>query len=345
MKCPNCLTENPASARRCDCGYDFKELEATRVAERIEKGVKLYSKNNIIGSAFFGGPLAPGYLISRNFKGLGNEDAARNALLIASGVTILLVGVLPFLIPEQIWDQIPNFLLPFVIWGIAGSVVKKFQEEKIAQHIKEGGQTASWVNALGVCMVSLLVAVGIFFVGAFFAGDLVEDKVVFGQESIKRDVNEDLLGAARYGTREAIQFFLEAGADVNAVDPSGVTALMLAVILGNAETVQALLEAGADEDITIGGGPTAFMLAALVGNTEIVQIFLEAGTDVNHKNNDGMTALMFASEGQTETVRVLLDAGADVNAENNDSGTALMVAEDEGHTEIVELLKKAGAQE
>jgi ankyrin repeat protein len=34
-----------------------------------------------------------------------------------------------------------------------------------------------------------------------------------------------------------------------------------------------------------------------------------------------------------------------VNAKNNDGTTALMFAEEEGHTEIVELLKKAGARE
>jgi len=29
MKCPNCLTENPGSATRCDCGYDFPEEEVS----------------------------------------------------------------------------------------------------------------------------------------------------------------------------------------------------------------------------------------------------------------------------------------------------------------------------
>lgn len=81
MKCPNCRTENPASVTRCVCGYDLKELEATRVAERIEKGVKLYSKNNIAGSTFFGGSLAGGYVISKNFRSLGKEDAARKPCL------------------------------------------------------------------------------------------------------------------------------------------------------------------------------------------------------------------------------------------------------------------------
>jgi len=34
-----------------------------------------------------------------------------------------------------------------------------------------------------------------------------------------------------------------------------------------------------------------------------------------------------------------------VSAKDNDGSTALMIAEEAGHTEIVELLKKAGAKE
>ncbi len=50
-------------------------------------------------------------------------------------------------------------------------------------------------------------------------------------------------------------------------------------------------------------------------------------------------------EGQTETVRVLLDAAADVSAKTEIGITALTIATQAGHTEIIELLKKAGAKE
>jgi len=44
-------------------------------------------------------------------------------------------------------------------------------------------------------------------------------------------------------------------------------------------------------------------------------------------------------------VLVLLDAGADVNEKTDNGRSALLIAEEEGHTEIVELLKAAGAKE
>jgi ankyrin repeat protein len=44
-------------------------------------------------------------------------------------------------------------------------------------------------------------------------------------------------------------------------------------------------------------------------------------------------------------VRILLEAGADVVATNENGNRALTWAREEGHTEIVDLLMKAGAEE
>ncbi len=52
-----------------------------------------------------------------------------------------------------------------------------------------------------------------------------------------------------------------------------------------------------------------------------------------------------AARGDTATVQALLDAGADVNAKDNEGWTALHEAEIGGHTEVVEILKNAGATE
>ena len=100
MKCPDCGLIVPQAAYDCECGHDFKP-GVPRAANTgasvgpaasfpLSQGVKLYSSINIVGSTFFGGPLAAGYLLSKNFKNLGDGDAARTSLLIAIGVTILL---------------------------------------------------------------------------------------------------------------------------------------------------------------------------------------------------------------------------------------------------------------
>lgn len=45
--------------------------------------------------------------------------------------------------------------------------------------------------------------------------------------------------------------------------------------------------------------------------------------------------------GDLQAVKDAIEKGADVNAKSDDGGTALQYAKEEGHTEIVDLLKEA----
>ena len=49
--------------------------------------------------------------------------------------------------------------------------------------------------------------------------------------------------------------------------------------------------------------------------------------------------------GRSEVAQILLGKGADVNAKRSDGFTALMISSFGGDSEIVQLLKKAGAKE
>jgi len=161
--------------------------------------------------------------------------------------------------------------------------------------------------------------------------------------ALTQDVNSQLIEAGKKGETRDIEGLLAAGAEVDAKDEKGVTALMHASAEGHTQSVEALLDAGAEVDAQADDGLTALMVVAR-GKTEIARALLDAGADVNAKAQQGVTPLMVAvATGNTEIVRALLDAGADVDAKADSGVTALMLTERNGYIEIAELLKSAGA--
>ena len=156
--------------------------------------------------------------------------------------------------------------------------------------------------------------------------------------------NNKLIQSSKFGNKETVEKLLKEGADVNAKNSEGYTALILASSNGHKEIVEMLLEKGADVNAKDKYVYTALELASRNGHTEIVSMLLEKGADVNAKTNEGITALIRASEkGHTETVARLLEKGADVNAKDSDGWTALMWASRNGHTETVTILLEEGA--
>lgn len=75
---------------------------------------------------------------------------------------------------------------------------------------------------------------------------------------------------------------------------------------------QILLDAGADVNAKNADGWTAIILASREGHTDVVRTLITAKADVNAKERGlGQTALMFASEnGHTEIVKLLKQVGA-----------------------------------
>ncbi|MEW6493027.1 MAG: ankyrin repeat domain-containing protein, partial [Cyanobacteriota bacterium] len=84
--------------------------------------------------------------------------------------------------------------------------------------------------------------------------------------------NQILLEAIENQDLEGVKAALANGADANADNPAGITALMFAAMNGNLDIFNALLEAGADVNLDSGEGETALMYAAVGGHLEIAQI-------------------------------------------------------------------------
>jgi ankyrin repeat protein len=160
-------------------------------------------------------------------------------------------------------------------------------------------------------------------------------------------MQEQAFAGAYNGQWLPIQQAIEKGLSVNALDPSGHTALMLASYNGHTGIVEKLLEAGADVNLTNPTGTTPLMLASSGPFPETVQVLLKAGAKVNViDSGEHFTALMWAAaEGQTEVVKILLDNGADLTLTDIDGDTAESFAFKAGHQAIVGLLKAPDPEE
>lgn len=154
----------------------------------------------------------------------------------------------------------------------------------------------------------------------------------------------DLVSAAEAGDAAAVRAELGNGANVNASDSEGTTALHWAAYLGNLDMAQALVAAGADASAQNAYRVQPISLACGSGNGELVKLLLDSGADANAVRDGGETALMTAARtGNLEAVEALLARGADPTATERNEQTALMWASAEGHERVVKALIAGGA--
>lgn len=163
-------------------------------------------------------------------------------------------------------------------------------------------------------------------------------------------LNEQLILLAESGNTEQVLQLLQKGADINATDQKGSTAIMAATYHNQIETVKALVQEGADINIQDDRLDNVVLYAGAEGSLEIIRIAIEAGADMTITNRFGGTALIPASErGHVEVVKELLtNSDIDVNHINRLHWTALLEAVilgdgGEKHQEIVQLLVEHGA--
>ncbi len=145
--------------------------------------------------------------------------------------------------------------------------------------------------------------------------------------------------------RAGVRTLLAQGANVNATQPDGTTALHWAARMGDVDTAKLLLKAGAKASAATRYGVTPLHLASVNGSATMIDALIRAGADPNGANPGGETPLMTAARtGKVDAVTLLMDRGARVNArESVRWQTALMWAVLENHEPVVRLLLARGA--
>ena len=125
-----------------------------------------------------------------------------------------------------------------------------------------------------------------------------------------------LADAAKNNDLDRVRTLMTEGADVNAAQGDGMTALHWAAFHDNDEVADLLLAADADVSVqTRVGALTPLWFAATNGNADMVDWLLTTEADANVVTATGATALMAAAmTGSVETIDVLVERGAFVNS-------------------------------
>ena len=153
-----------------------------------------------------------------------------------------------------------------------------------------------------------------------------------------------LIGAVKNGDAATVRALIQQGANVNATEADGATALHWASYRDDLASADALIRAGANVNSANDLGATALWMASMNGSEAMVRRLLQAGANPNAKLLLGETPLMVAARsGHAGVVQLLVDARADVNTRATRNQTALMWAVAQKHPEVVRILIAGGA--
>lgn len=165
---------------------------------------------------------------------------------------------------------------------------------------------------------------------AMFGDSALMERILDAGVSVDTpDVNtkgSPLHTAAAHNQPRMIQLLIDRGANVNALNSNGRTALHHT---SDIESLKALLQAGADVNAKDEDKQTPLHYKAFTSGQEGCELLLKNGADINARGMHGETPLLTACvfSSSMSTVIFLLEVGADTSIADNDGNTIATIAE------------------
>ncbi|XP_037720684.1 protein TANC2 isoform X2 [Drosophila subpulchrella] len=174
---------------------------------------------------------------------------------------------------------------------------------------------------------------------------ILEDLLDLNETEFDLDVNGmepssgelALTAAARHGCVDVVGILLSRGAQIDARNRQGYSALWLAVKEGHWSVVEHLLQRGALLDEPLGQTrKTPLMIAAEEGHLELVELLLARGSAREAQDHEGFTALSWAClRGHLAAAKTLIEHGCNRHHEDHNGRTALDLAAYQGAASLV----------
>jgi ankyrin repeat protein len=167
--------------------------------------------------------------------------------------------------------------------------------------------------------------------------------LVFRVFGVERPSAESLFQAIQKADTATVKNLLSHGVSPEVRDAEGNPAVMAAALYADADCVRALLEAGANANAANSAGATALMWA--IPDVAKVKLLLAHGADVNARSTSlQRTPLLVAASypGTVEILQSLLEKGADVHARDRNKVHALGRATLTADVAVVRFLVEHG---
>ena len=148
--------------------------------------------------------------------------------------------------------------------------------------------------------------------------------------------------AARTGDNVLLEKYVTSGFPVDVRTPQGYTALILAAYHGKKDTVQKLIQLGADPCARDNRGSTAVMGATFKGELSIAKLLLDQPcSKVDDRNRQGQTAAMYAAlAGNSQLIEMLRKRGANLDLKDDAGNTAASLAQQQGADDVARQIER-----